>query len=266
MKSGKLLYLVVLLGLTLISWSTIDNKWIVEKHQGFDIVYKSADKRNVNEYENLIENGVRSVNTFFDSSYTKKFEVVIHPNRHSLDSTWQKDWNMPDFKSECGMVGSGVASKLDIISPKLWDTESCEHKYHETVKTQQLITHELVHVFHGQLNASPDFSDVEGMDWFVEGLATYVSGQCDSTNIAEIKKALSANKIPDGLDNFWTGKLRYGLCGSVVMFIDYKYGRARLKTLLPFNKKTEILSGLNITESELLLEWRKYMERYNGSY
>lgn len=67
-------------------------------------------------------------------------------------------------------------------------------------KTQQLITHELVHVYHGQLNASPDFSNVEGIDWFVEGLATYASGQCDSLRISEIKKAISGNKIPNGLD------------------------------------------------------------------
>ncbi|MFZ4520792.1 MAG: hypothetical protein ACOYNC_03750 [Bacteroidales bacterium] len=50
--------------------------------------------------------------------------------------------------------------------------ESCEHVYSEKLKTQQIITHELVNVYHGQLNAGPDFSDVSGIDWFVEGLAT----------------------------------------------------------------------------------------------
>lgn len=158
------------------------------------------------------------------------------------------------------MVASGVADKLDIISPKLWDTQSCEHIYSETTHTQQLITHELVHVFHGQQNVSSDFSNVEGIDWFVEGLATYASGQCDTQRITDVKKAISNNKIPKNLDNFWSGKIKYGLSGSVVMFMDNKYGRTKIIELLPFNKKSEILSALKTTESELLLEWQNYIQ------
>ena len=209
----------------------------------------------------FIEDGQASVKTFFNSSYKKQFDIYIHPNRHSLDSTWKKDWNMPDFKSECWMVASGTATKLDMISPRIWDKEACEHVYADARKTQQLITHELIHVFHGQLNANPDFSNVEGIDWFVEGLATYASGQCDSTRVTEIKKAISENKIPNGLNGFWTGKLRYGLSGSVVMFIDKKYGRAKLIELLRSNKKSELLSALKTTEPELLVDWKKYIQK-----
>ena len=260
MKSKKILLIFLFLFLIIISWKTIDNNWIVEKHQGFNILYKNTDKKNIKEYEKLIKNGVKSTNLFFTSSYKNKFDIVIHPNRHSLDSTWQKDWKMPDYKSECWMVASGVATKLDMISPILWDKESCEHIYSESQKTQNLITHELIHVYHGQLNISPDFSNVEGIDWFVEGLATYASGQCDSSEISRIKKVISENKIPENLDNFWTGKLRYGLSGSVVMYIDYKYGRKKLKELLLFNKKSEILLALKISESELLDMWKNYIQ------
>ena len=158
------------------------------------------------------------------------------------------------------MVASGVASRLDMISPRLWDHQSCDHIYASTIYTRQLITHELVHVYHGQLNASPDFSNVEGIDWFVEGLATFASGQCDTLRIAEVKKAIIENKIPKSLDDFWKGNFRYGLSGSVVMFIDHTYGRARLKELLPFNKKSEILSALKTTEPELLERWRIYIK------
>ena len=59
-----------------------------------------------------------------------------------------------------------------------------------------MITHELIHVYHGQLNVSPDFSNTEGIDWFIEGLATYASGQCDSMRISEVKVAIENNKIP----------------------------------------------------------------------
>lgn len=158
------------------------------------------------------------------------------------------------------MVASGVSSRLEVISPKFWDKEACEHVYSETEKTQQLITHELVHVYHGQQNISPDFSNVEGIDWFVEGLATFVSHQCDSFRISEIKKAINEDKIPKDLDSFWTGKIKYGLSGSVVMFIHYKYGGEKLKELLPLSKKIEILSALKTTEAELLGDWKEYIK------
>lgn len=238
----------------------IENGWITEDLKTYNLLYTSVDKSNRKEYINLIENGINSVQAFFHASFSKKFDVYIHPSRQSLDSTWQKDWAMPEFKSECWMVASGVADKLDIISPKLWDTQSCEHIYSETTHAQQLITHELVHVFHGQQNVSSDFSNVEGIDWFVEGLATYASGQCDTQRITDVKKAISNNKIPKNLDNFWSGKIKYGLSGSVLMFMDNKYGRTKIIELLPFNKKSEILSALKTTESELLLGWQNYIQ------
>ncbi|MDB5226596.1 MAG: hypothetical protein JWN78_789 [Bacteroidota bacterium] len=243
-----------------LSGNAFSQKWIVHTDKGFRVSYTSTDNSNIKNYKKLIKNGVKSVKSFFHEPYKKEFSVFIYPNRHSLDSTWQKEWNMPDFKSECWMVASGVADKLDMISPKKWDKEACEHIYTDKIKTQRLITHELFHVYHGQLNVSPDFSDVTGIDWFVEGLATYASGQCDTSRIREIKKAIADKIVPMDLGKFWTGKLKYGLSGSVVMYIDHKYGRNKLKELLKYNKNTEILSSLNITESELLIGWKKFME------
>lgn len=251
---------MVCLSQLFINWVTVDNKWITEKQKGYTLLYTSIDKSDGKEYKKLIENGIKSVKTYFHSSYNEEFNVFVHPNRQSLDSVWRKDWNMPEFKSECWMVASGVATKLDIISPKRWDKLSCEHIYSETTKTQQLITHELVHIYHGQLNISPDFSNVEGIDWFVEGLATFASGQCDNSRITEVKKAISENKIPKSLDNFWTGNIKYGLSGSVVKYIDHKYGREKLKELLPLSKKSDLLSILKTTETELLDGWQKYIQ------
>ncbi|MBL7903204.1 MAG: hypothetical protein JNK73_14495 [Bacteroidia bacterium] len=258
----KLKYFLIIFfaPLLLASWHGYDNNWLFKKEKKYTIIYSSKDKRNIKEYKPYVNRGIRLIETFFNTTYNKTFNVIIHPDRQSIDSTWQRDWNMPEFKSECWMVASGIASKLDMISPKLWDNQSCEHIYSETKKTQQLITHELLHVYHGQINISPDFSNVEGIDWFIEGLATYASGQCDTLRIGEVKKAISENKIPKSLDNFWSGKIKYGLSGSVVMYIDKKYGREKLKILLTSNNKKELLSILKITETELLNEWRKYIQ------
>ena len=101
------------------------------------------------------------------------------------------------------MVASGVGPKLDVLSPVKWDEQACEHVYADKIKTQKLIAHELAHVYHGQVNPSHDFTDVRGIDWFVEGVATYASGQCDSAWLDRIDEAIRNNEIPGTLDSFW---------------------------------------------------------------
>jgi len=259
MRSNHFAGLILGLAILISSWNIPDNKWLVKEYEHYTLMYTSADESNIDDYNKLLVSGISSAASFFKSSFTKKFTIIIHPGRNSLDSTWQTEWKMPEFKSECWMVASGMATRLDMISPVLWEKEACEHNYSDKKSTQQLITHEMVHVYHGQANKSPDFSNVEGIDWFVEGLATFVSGQCNSNRIATIKEAINGGQVPKGLDNFWTGKLKYGLSGSMVMFIENKFGRTKLKELLPLTKKSEILSSLQTTEPELLNEWEKYI-------
>jgi hypothetical protein len=260
MKKQLVLFLTVLFVLLFSGWTTVRDKWIIEKQNGYSLFYTTPDKKNIDEYNVYFENGKRTVEEFFQAPFHTGFDIYIHPDRASLDSAWQKDWDMPDFQSQCWMVASGVAHKLDLISPKMWDNLSCEHSYSDTLKTQRLITHEFVHVYHGQQNASPDFSDVSGMDWFVEGLAVYVSGQCDSTRIAQVKKAISENSVPETLEDFWNGNLRYGLSGTVVMFLDKEFGREKLISLLRYNNIEALLISLETDGSEIIDGWKMYME------
>ena len=252
MKKQLLLFQTVLLMPLLFSWTSTRDKWINEKQNGYSLFYTTADKKNIEEYNVYFENGKRTVEEFFQATFDTEFDIYIHPDRISLDSAWQKDWGMPEFKSQCWMVASGVADKLDLISPKMWDSLSCEHSYSDTLNTQRLITHEFVHVYHGQQNASPDFSDVSGIDWFVEGLAVYVSGQCDSIRISQVKEAISENKVPESLENFWTGNLRYGLSGTVVMYLDKEFGREKLTSLLKYNHIEKLLVSLGTDESKIV--------------
>jgi hypothetical protein len=57
------------------------------------------------------------------------------------------------------------------------------------------------------------------------------------------------------------GKLKYGLSGSMVMYIDNKYGRNKLKELLKFNAVTDILNTLGTSETNLLGVWRIFIEK-----
>lgn len=260
MKKYILLILTILFAPIFLSLTIVGNKWIIEKQNGYTIFYTSDDYKSIKDYKNYFGKGKTSVTDFFQSPFHNEFNIYVHPTRESLDSAWQKDWNMPNFKSQCWMVASGIAEKLDLISPKMWDSLACEHSYSDSIETQNLIIHELFHVFHGQQNKSPDFSDITGIDWFVEGLATYASGQCDSIRISEVQKALLVNNVPLTLNEFWSGNLRYGLSGTVVMYLDAQYGREKILALLKYNNINELLISLGTTESEIMNGWKKYIK------
>jgi hypothetical protein len=248
-------FLLVVIAFLLLSWQ-VDHAWKTGRNKLFDIYYTAADKKVKKRYEECIRIGLATTEHFFNSHYPAKFEVYVYPDRRSLDSTWQKEWKMPEFKSECWMVASGVAKRLDLLSPRLWDTQACEHRSSDKTEMQKIITHELVHVFHAQQNPDPDFSEVSGIDWFVEGLATYVSGQLDSTRVQQVKEAIAMDKIPKSLEQFWSGKLKYGLSGSVVAFIDKKYGTSMLFRLLKISNLQGLLHSLGTTEGAFIAAWK----------
>lgn len=241
-----------------ISADVYSQSWDKTKSDKYALMFTNSDSAHIREYKLIIEEGIQITENFFGQPFKHSFEIFIHPNRESLDKQWQTDWHMPGFKSECWMVASGVSNKMDILSPAIWDKQACEHTFSNKTKLQRLVTHELVHVYHGQNNISSDFTETEGINWFIEGLATYVSGQCDSTRITDVKRAIQENKTPESLKNFWSGKLRYGFSGTMVMFIANKYGKNIFAQLLHFNNLTDILNTLNIKENELIENWEKF--------
>jgi len=223
----------------------------------YQIHYDALDEQQAKQIARWLDQGQKEINKFFDGGFKKKFEVFIFSERDSLDQQWQKDWNMPDFKSQCWMVASGIAHRLDILSPRIWETQACEHNNKDTLATKKLIVHELVHVFHGQHNPSPTFENVENIDWLVEGLAVYVSGQLDKERYERAKSYMLAEEGPNSLADIWKGEHKYGLAGSMVKFIDDTYGRKTVVQLIGFTKVNEVLGALQISEEELVRQWKQ---------
>ena len=155
------------------------------------------------------------------------------------------------------MIASGVAHRLDILSPNAWTREACDHNGNDSIEIRQVIWHELVHVYHGQYNPNHTFTYIENLDWLVEGIATYISGQLDQKRLQRIKNAIENNKTPSSLNDFWKGQDKYGLSGSMAAFIDKQLGRNNLFRLLQLTKKQEVLKSLDMTEEELISNWKK---------
>ncbi|MCC7507682.1 MAG: hypothetical protein IT259_20400 [Saprospiraceae bacterium] len=233
--------------------------WKKSPAAGYDVFYQKPDRAMAKTLRPVFAAANDSVAAFFGQNFPRPFAIYIHPDRASMDAQWQHDWQMPDFKSECWMVASGVGARLDLLSPRQWATQACEHDWARQEASRRLITHELVHVYHGQRNPSPDFSDVQGLDWLVEGLAAYASGQCDEARLAPVRAAVRDGKAPATLDKFWSGPLRYGLSGSVVAWIDHRYGRQTLIDLLPLTRKQAALDRLGVSEAQLLKDWQEYV-------
>ncbi len=207
--------------------------------------------------DQYVDDGLTFVAGFLKKDFKNTVEVFLFPSRNQLNQQWQKAWGMPTFNSECWMVGSGVESRLDLLSPMAWKKEACEHDPNDWNEIKRLVFHELTHVLHSDYNRSPAFDSIHNIDWLVEGLATYVSGQLDEERLLNAVSFVRSTGGPEQLSMFWKGENKYGLSGSMVAYIDAKYGRNTLSSLLEYNTVEEVLKALDVTEKELIHRWKE---------
>ena len=234
---------------SLVEWDSLVRK-------EYTLHYTNADKDKIISIDDELQSGFKHIVDFFHHSFINKFDVYIFPGRTLMDKQWQKDWGDSTFQSQCWMVASGVGHRLDILSPNVWKKEACDHNANDSTEIRQIIRHELVHVFHGQYNPDHTFNYIEKLDWLVEGVATFVSGQLDAKRLQRIKQIISEGKAPLSLDSFWKGQEKYGLSGSMVAYIDNKYGRNKSFELLKQTNKEIALKSLGISETQLLADWK----------
>lgn len=254
--TNKIVIAFILLSISFAKAQT--NKWINKETGQYSLHYTIIDKKVVNELEGYLMAGFRSVGKFFDRPFKNKIDIYIFPDRMSLDEQWKVMFKDTSFRSQCWMVASGTNTRLDLISPSVWEKEACDHNANDKKEIQDIITHELVHVLHSQYNPSPDFEGMDPLAWFVEGLATWASGQLNEKRLAEVKKIMNEGKHPVKLENVWSGKAKYGLAGSLVKFIDVTYGRKTVIELLSYNDQQKILARLKLSEPELISNWKNY--------
>ncbi len=258
---GKMKNLIIVLSITFLFGIDLlsqnkDVNWLNKSEQNYNLYYSADNTSSAESVAEYVSVGIKAVETYFAKPFKNKFDVYVFPSRKDLDEQWGKDWGVQDFKSECWMIASGVAHRLDLLDPQVWKTDACEHNPDDKNHIQKLITHELVHVYHGQSSPIPDFTGMENLGWFIEGLAVLVSGQMDSTRVNSLTEAKEQNKLPADLKTAWSGKYRYAVCGSLVNFIEKKYGKEIIKKLLPFTKEEEILEVLDINQNKLLDDWK----------
>ena len=185
--------------------------------------------------------------------------VQIFPGREGFTDALRVAWGIPE--TACWMVGAADDHSLYLLSPGVWEAEACEHDPADSKHRRLLVTHEAVHVYHGQVNPSDDVGLLEDIGWFVEGLATYVSGQLEVSHAGRATEALASGEGPERLADAWSGPYRYGVAGSLVAYVDERWGRETLRAALEVTTQDEMLALLGTTEAELLADWEGWVLR-----
>jgi hypothetical protein len=213
-------------------------------------------------YENVVREdanaSIKEIQSFFGAPFPDPIHFQMVPNRAGFDSAVAKFGVSP---SQCWMVGLGTGDLIVVLSPQAWTKEACEHDPKDDEATRQLVCHELIHVYHGQFNPSRDFTGIEDLDWFIEGLAVYGSGQLTKGRLETMQAAVSAGELPSDLSKVWTGPNRYGFAGSLVRYIDQTWGRNITVRLLKVRGSAEALTLLGTNEKSLLSDWHKSLTR-----
>jgi hypothetical protein len=235
-------------------------RWETVQIPNIRVEFTDVDRPVVPQLRRDIEHSCREIEKFFDRNFPRHFGVRVFPDRMSLTEYWRAAWRAPDFQPECWMVASGSGSVLSILSPQVWASQACEHNPRDSVASYQIVLHELVHVFHGQCNPHTDLDSLDEIGWFVEGLATYASGQLELAHAKRVEEAVAKGALPHALKDVWTGQYRYGLSGSLVRFIDTAYGRRTVVAMLAGTSQKDLLRLLETTEDELLSRWEKSIQ------
>jgi len=223
----------------------------------FRIETQSADASFRPELEALLADGRRQIERYFGEPFRDPVRVTVYPSRAAFTASFPPEWGLSE--TACWMVAAGVADRLDLLSPRVWDAEACEHDPHDSQHVRDIVVHELVHVFHGQHNPTRDFTGAEEVGWFAEGLAVHVSGQLDHGHLAEPREAIELGAAPARLADAWSGKYRYGVCGSLIAYLDAELGREAIRKMLSVTRQDDLLAIAGVSEGELLAGWRRFV-------
>jgi hypothetical protein len=224
---------------------------------GSTLRFIDADRATAAALRPRLETGRRAVEAYFGSPFPERVTATLAPDRATFTAVLNAEWGVPE--TQCWMVGTGVADFLVILSPRDWAAEACEHDAADTQHVQDIVTHELTHVYHGQRNPTRDFDGADEVGWFAEGLAVVVAGQLDRGRMSDPREAVRAGAVPARLADAWSGRYRYGVSGSLVRYIDVTWGRDAVRDLLAVTTQAQLLTRIGVTEQELLDRWKAWV-------
>jgi hypothetical protein len=223
----------------------------VEQHTGYSLEYVAADRPVAESLVPMIDRGRETAEQFFGATYPATFVVRILPDRDALNARWR-------VQTRCWEVAGGWATEFDILSPTVWSSQACGHDGTNANHVANIVAHELVHVLHGQRNAS-FFSIAASTPWILEGLAAYASGQWAADYASSARSAVRGGFAPTTFAEIWTSSANYALAGSVFAYVHQRFGTDAVRRLLTVGSEEALLTSLSTDAATLLRDWRSWM-------
>ena len=215
---------------------------------------EGTDPAEVADLEPLLRAGMTAVSDALDRPWVEPLTATIVPDRPAFTASFPPEYGVTE--TQCWMVAWAVADRLTLLSPGAWRADACEHDPDDRESLTLLLRHELVHALHGQHNPTRDFTGMEEeLGWFCEGLATFASGQLEAEHAGDARQALAAGAGPKQLATAWSGRYRYGVCGSLVAYLDHRCGAAKLREMHAATTLPQLLAIAGLSEQELLAAW-----------
>lgn len=225
----------------------------------FTLWYSVADTRDVARVDPLLEQGLPFVAQATGLRWRLPLRVAIVDDRPAFSAALPAELGLA--QTPCWMVAWSAADRLVLLSPRAWPPQACDVDAEDTRALALLLRHELVHVLADQHNPTGDCSRLVGLDWFVEGLAVFASGQLERQFDGDAQRALLAGTAPQHLADAWTGDYRQGVCGSLVAYLDQRCGRDRLAEMVGATTQPQLLEIAGLSEDELLANWVIWVSR-----
>jgi hypothetical protein len=214
---------------------------------GARVTYEEADAAWAEPLLGDVVAGRALIESFFGRSLGSDVVLRVHPDRHSIEARWHATWLPPGTSSQCWMIASADATGIDLLSPGRWASEACGHDGADAAARAAVLAHEAVHVLHARAN--PAWGAI---DWFREGLAVHASRQY-VTERAAAEARLAGGPAPRRLSDVLP--LGYPVAGSLVAYIDGRWGRPATVALLGAASEEPLLAQLGVGEAQLLEQW-----------
>lgn len=234
------------------------DSWIREEDARFALAFHRADSTVARAIGGYAKAAIERTEQTFEIPYRSRFEIVVYPNRSSMVDRWRQAWNQPGFQSQCWMVAAGWSAELSVLSPRVWASDACGHDGMSSEHVSLIVSHELVHVLHAQVNTAYGTLQTNA-PWLAEGLAVYVSGQWVREYGDAARQAARAGNLSGSFQAIWSTSNGYALSGATIAYIADSRAFSVVQELLTVQSWAAALALLGVSEADLIAAVRTWL-------
>ena len=145
-------------------------------------------------------------------------------------------------RPECWLIAAAWATELDLLSPRAWSPRRLRPRCRQPTHIRNVLAHEVVHVLHGQLGQHANLASLGTRSGSPKDSRS-TSRACSTwTTPAPCRPGSTRVSLRARWPRCGTTRANYPLSGSIVRYIDRRFGRAALRSLLDARSTATILA------------------------